>query len=129
MTSEVIIDVQPKDIAIALLEDKQLVELHQEKKNSHYVVGDVVLGKVRKIMPGLNAAFVDLEDGKDGFLHYLDLGPSYNSFNKYLRLAMNGDADMQTLKNFKIEPVFEKTGNLSNTLKVGQPLLAQISKE
>ncbi len=129
MNNELIISASDNEIQVALLEDKQLVELHQEKKNSHYVVGDVVLGRVRKIMPGLNAAFVDLEDGKDGFLHYLDLGPSYNSFNKFLRLAMNGDANVQTLKNFKIEPVFEKTGNLSNTLKVGQPLLAQISKE
>lgn len=129
MNKELIISASPDDVQIALLEDKQLVELHKEKKNNHFTVGDVVLGKVRKIMPGLNAAFIDIGDEKDGFLHYLDLGPQYNSVNKYLRLAMNGDASMLTLDGFKPEPIFEKTGNLSNTLKVGQFLLGQISKE
>ena len=129
MNKELIISASDSDVQIALLEDKQLVELHREKKNTQFVVGDVVIGKVRKIMPGLNAAFIDIGDEKDGFLHYLDLGPQYNSVSKYLRLAMNGDASMQTLENFKIEPVFEKNGNLSNTLKVGQFLIGQIAKE
>lgn len=129
MDKELIISSSDSDVQIALLEDKQLVELHKEKKSNHFTVGDIVIGKVRKIMPGLNAAFVDLGDEKDGFLHYLDLGPQYNSVAKYLRLAMNGDASVRTLENFKIEPVFEKTGNLSNTLKVGQFLLGQIAKE
>jgi ribonuclease G len=129
MEKELIISASADEVQVALLEDKQLVELHKEKNNSHFAVGDIVLGKVRKIMPGLNAAFVDLNDEKDGFLHYIDLGPTYNSFEKYLRLAMNGDASVKTLKNFTIEPVFGKTGNLSNTLKVGQYLLAKIDKE
>lgn len=129
MEKELIISATADEVQIALLEDKQLVELHKDKKSNRFAVGDVVLGKVRKIMPGLNAAFVDLNDEKDGFLHYLDLGPSYNSFEKYLRLAMNGDANVKTLKNFSIEPVFGKNGNLSNVLKVGQYLLTQIDKE
>lgn len=129
MEKELIISASTDEVQIALLEDKMLVELHKEKKNNHFSVGDVVLGKVKKIMPGLNAAFVDIGDEKDGFLHYLDLGPLYNSYEKYLRQAMNGDASMRTLENFKIEPVFEKTGNLSTSLKVGQYLLTQISKE
>ena len=129
MEKELIISATADEVQIALLEDKQLVELHKDKKSNRFAVGDVVLGKVRKIMPGLNAAFVDLNDEKDGFLHYLDLGPSYNSFEKYLRLAMNGDANVKTLKNFTIEPVFGKNGNLSNVLKVGQYLLTQIDKE
>ena len=129
MEKELIISGSTSDVRIALLEDKQLVELHTEKKTSHLSVGDVVIGKVRKIMPGLNAAFIDINDEKEGFMHYLDLGPQYNSFEKYLRHAMNGDASMRTLDNFVIEPVFEKTGNLSNTLKVGQFILTQVSKE
>ncbi len=114
---------------MALVEDKQLVELHTEKNNRQFAVGDVYVGKVRKIMPGLNAAFVDVADDKDGFVHYLDLGQQYASFEKYLRLAMNGDPSMATLKNFKSEPIIEKNGNLSNLLKVGQFILCQIAKE
>lgn len=129
MDKELIISATTDEVRIALLEDKQLVELHKEKKTSRFVVGDVVLGRVRKIMPGLNAAFIDLGDEKDGFVHYLDLGPQYNSFNKYLKLAMNGDQSVRNLKNFKPEPIFEKSGNLSESMKVGQYVLTQIAKE
>ncbi len=80
MENELIISATGEEVRIALLEDKQLVELHKEKKSSQFAVGDVVLGKVRKIMPGLNAAFIDINDEKDGFMHYLDLGASFNSF-------------------------------------------------
>ena len=85
--------------------------------------------KVKKIMQGLNAAFVDLGGDKEGFMHYLDLGPDYKSVDKYLRLAMNGDASAATLDNFKIEPILEKVGNMGNVLKVGQPVLVQVTKE
>ncbi len=129
MDKELIIAATTDEVQIALLEDKQLVELHKEKKNNRFTVGDIVLGRVRKIMPGLNAAFIDINDDKDGFLHYIDLGPSYNSLEKYMRQAMNGDQSVRKLDKFKIEPVFEKNGNLSNVLKVGQYLLAQIAKE
>ena len=56
MTSEVIIDVQPKDISIALLEDKQLVEYQQEQRTVSFSVGNIYVAKVKKLMPGLNAA-------------------------------------------------------------------------
>lgn len=129
MNKELVISVGSDLTQIALLEDKQLVELHQEKHASHYAVGDIVCGKVSKIMPGLNAAFVDVGDEKDGFGHYLDFGLQFHSVSKYLKLAMNGDANMATLKDFKIEPVLPKGGNLSDLLHVGQYVLAMISKE
>ena len=92
-------------------------------------MGDIYFGKVRKIMQGLNAAFVDVGGDKEGFMHYLDLGPDYLSVDKYLRLAMNGDASAKTLANFKVEPILEKVGNFSDVLKVGQPVLVQVTKE
>jgi ribonuclease G len=114
---------------MALLEDKQLVELHREKTESHYAVGDIYLGKLHKIMTGLNACFVSLGEGQDGFMHYLDLGSQYNSVNKYLRLAMNGDASVQTLKSWRNDAKLEKVGAISDTLKVGQYILTQVTKE
>ena len=55
MTSEVIIDVQPKDISIALLEDKTLVEYQKEQRSASFSVGNIYVAKVKKLMPGLNA--------------------------------------------------------------------------
>jgi ribonuclease G len=126
---ELIISSQDDGVQLALLEDKRLVELHKEKNTSQYAVGDIYFGKVKKIMQGLNAAFVDVGGDKEGFMHYLDLGPDYNSVSKYLKLAMNGDASAATLNDFKIEPVLEKVGSLTNVLKVGQPVLVQVTKE
>ena len=128
MDKELVIATETDGVQIALLEDKRLVELHKEK-DSGFVVGDIYFGKVKKIMQGLNAAFVDVGGDKEGFMHYLDLGPDYNSVDKYMRLAMNGDASVKTLDNFKIEPILEKVGNLGNVLKVGQPVLVQVTKE
>ena len=129
MNKELIISYSDSETQLALLEDKQLVELHSEKNNSQYAVGDIVVGQVKKIMNGLNATFVDVADKKNGFMHYLDLGPQFASVDKYLRQAMNGDAKMQTLQDFKIEAPVPKTGNVSSTLKVGQYILTQITKE
>lgn len=129
MNKELIISANENEIQLALLEDKQLVELHKDKSGNKVQVGDIYVGKVRKIMPGLNAAFIDVGEDKDGFVHYLDLGTNYGSVAKYMKLAMNGDNSVATLKNFKIEPILEKTGNLSNILKVGQLVLTQVAKE
>ena len=82
MTSELVIDVQPKEISIALLEDKALVEFQKESQTASFNVGNMYLGKVKKMMPGLNACFVDVGFGKDAFLQYLDLGPQFNSYQK-----------------------------------------------
>ncbi len=129
MNKELIVSATDSDIQLALLEDKQLVELHKDKTGNKIHVGDIYVGKVRKIMPGLNAAFIDVGEDKDGFVHYLDLGLNYNSLAKYVKLAMNGDPSVRNLNNFKIEPVLEKVGNLSNVLKVGQLILGQVAKE
>ena len=129
MDKELIISTSAEGVQLALIEDKQLVELHKEKTENKIQVGDIYVGKIRKIMPGLNAAFVDVGEDKDGFMHYLDLGLDYKSVDKYIRLAMNGDASVRTLNGFKIEPVMEKNGNLADVLKVGQLVLTQVAKE
>ena len=129
MNKELIVSATDSEIQLALIEDKQLVELHKDKAGNKVQVGDIYIGKVRKIMPGLNAAFIDVGEDKDGFVHYLDLGTNYNSVMKYTKLAMNGDSSVSSLKNFKIEPILEKNGNLSNILKLGQLVLAQVAKE
>ncbi len=129
MEKDLIISQTTEGVQIALMEDKRLVELHKEQPGGQYAVGDICFGKVKKIMQGLNAAFVDVGGDKEGFMHYLDLGPDYNSVSKYLKMAMNGDQGARTLANFKIEPVLEKVGNFDNVLKVGQPILVQVTKE
>ena len=129
MDRELIIDTNSSGVDIALLEDRYLVELHKEKINKKYTVGDIYLGKVRKIMPGLNAAFVNVGYEKDAFLHYLDLGPQIRSLNKYTKLALAGKASQVPISEFRLEPKIEKTGKISDVLSVNQQILVQVAKE
>ncbi len=129
MNKDLVIDVRKNGVEIALLEDKRLVELHREKDNASHLVGSVYLGKVRKIMSGLNASFVDMGTERDGFLHYLDLGPHFNSLSKFMRIAMNGDMKSASLENMKLERTIEKNGKINNALKQGDLVLVQITKE
>jgi ribonuclease G len=126
---ELIIDASSPEISIALLEDKELVELKKEKSDLQFSVGDVYLGKVKKIMPGLNAAFVDIGYGKDAFLHYLDLGPQFSSLNKFVNLAVSGKGRLPSMNKFKREQDIKKEGKISEVLKTGHHVLVQIVKE
>ena len=129
MTSEVIIDVQPKDISIALLEDKQLVEYQQEQRTESFSVGNIYVAKVKKLMPGLNACFVDVGAERVAFLHYLDLGSQYYSFEKYLKQVVSDRKKLYPIQKAHIQPELKKDGSIATTLKVGQEILVQIVKE
>ena len=129
MNRELVIDSNISEVNIALLEDQNLVELHNEKTNNNFAVGDVFLGKVKKIMPGLNAAFVDVGYEKDAFLHYLDLGPQIRTFNKIVKLGLQGRAHLVKPNEFKSEPDILKTGKITQVLTSGQQILVQIAKE
>lgn len=129
MNNELIIDVTPSEVVIALLNDKRLVELNREKSNNNFSVGDIYLGRVKKVMPGLNAAFVDVGYEKDAFLHYLDLGPQAASFNKYTKLVQTGKQTTSNLMYFKFEPEIQKDGKIGNVLNANQQILIQIAKE
>ena len=129
MKSELVVDVQQKEISIALLEDSRLVSLQKESRNIAYAVGDLYLAKVKKIMPGLNAAFLDVGYEKDAFLHYLDLGPQFSSFTSFLKEAMDDKKKVPNISKFKFEPDIPKQGTIQNVLQPGQQLLVQIAKE
>ena len=128
MNKELIINVTPSEIAIALFEDKQLVELNKEKCKTGYSVGDIYLGKVKKIMPGLNAAFVNIGYEKDAFIHYLDLGPQFTSLHKLVGTLTSGKR-APLFQNIRLDKAMGKTGKISGFIASGQPILAQIAKE
>jgi len=129
VSKELIIDTSSSDISIALLEDKKLVELNKEKSNPKFAVGDIYLGKVKKLMPGLNAAFVDVGYEKDAFLHYLDLGPQVRSLHKYLDACINRKGKGISFQKFKRDRDIDKEGTITDVLQQGQLVMVQIAKE
>ena len=128
MDSQLIIDVRPKEVAMALLEDRKLVEFQREKSNSSCAVGDIYLGKVRKIMPGLNAAFVDIGSGQDAFLHYYDLGMEFGATENYLKMIAQG-RNLPPLTKVAPGVSLPREGKIENVLSAGQTLLVQVTKE
>ena len=129
MTSEVIIDVKPKEISIALLEDKRLVEYQNEPRSANFSVGNIYIAKVKKLMPGLNACFVDVGYERDAFLHYLDLGTQFNSYAKYLKQVQSDRKRLYPFDKATRLPELQKDGSIQQTLSAGQEVLVQIVKE
>ncbi len=130
MNKELIINATPAGVEIALLEDKKLVELHNENSDANFAVGDLYLGKVKKLIPGLNAAFVDVGFEKDAFLHYTDLSPYVRSIIKYTALAMNDkEPNGLDFAKFQTEPEILKTGKINEVMGGKPHVLVQILKE
>jgi ribonuclease G len=129
LVKELIINSSPNGVTIALLQDKQLVELNTEQVNNNYAVGDIYMGKIKKIMPGLNAAFVDVGYEKDAFLHYLDLGPQVQSLLKLTKIVKNGSYKDKLLNSFKLESDINKSGKISEIVSRNMLMPVQIAKE
>lgn len=129
MKSELIIDVQAAEVSIALLEDSRLVSLQKEARNISYAVGDIYLAKVRKLLPGLNAAFINVGYEKDAFLHYLDLGPHFATYSEYMKTLLEDKKRVPQLPRFEILPDIDKQGSISDRLEAGREIMVQIVKE
>ncbi len=129
MKSELIVDVKASEVQIALLEDSRLVSLQKEARNIAYAVGDIYLAKVKKLMPGLNAAFVNVGYEKDAFLHYLDLGSHFASYSDFVQQTLDNPKNPPVLSKMKLKPEIPKTGSVSDVLETGRQMLVQIVKE
>ena len=130
MKSELIVDVQPAEIAIALTEDDRLQEVSREKRDQdNFSVGNIYYGRVKKVMPALNAAFVDVGHEKEAFLHYLDLGSQFRTLQTYVTKAVSDRRHVPLITKTQRKPEVGKEGQISDVLKVGDPILVQVSKE
>ncbi|MBQ0121338.1 MAG: Rne/Rng family ribonuclease [Bacteroidales bacterium] len=130
MRSELVVDVTPTDISTALLEDGRLVSLQKESRDASYAVGNLYIAKVKKLMPGLNAAFVNVGYDKDAFLHYLDLGSQFASYAQYIKSVRdNTGKSPQSISQFKLQPDMDKHGTISDVLTQGMELIVQVAKE
>lgn len=127
---DLIVDVKASEVQLALMENNRLIELNKESTLDHsYSVGDVFLGRVKKVLPALNAAFVDIGDSKEAFIHYLDLGLYFSAFDTFVRKS-NANTQLKDLySSINLGPILGKEGRIEDVLKVGQMIIVQIVKE
>ncbi|MDO5655123.1 MAG: Rne/Rng family ribonuclease [Flavobacteriaceae bacterium] len=129
MVKELVIQAEDDVVKIAMLEDGRLMEFQQEQVNQIYNVGDIFLAKIKKLAPGMNAAFVNIGSDKDAFLHYHDLGPQVKSLVTYLQLVRNSKFKTHLLQSFRNGEDINKDGTMDQVLQPGQNILVQIVKE
>ena len=129
MKKELIVSHEDELTKIALLEDGRLFELHEEEDKTDFVVGDLFVGKVRKLATNMNAAFVNIGWEKDAFLHYQDLGPEYLTYKKFLTEVNSKKHTTSSLKNFEIQKELNKNGLIDKVLSKDDHVLLQITKE
>lgn len=129
MNRELIIDTQKNCISIALLEDGRLMEFQREEQQQSFSAGNIFIAKVKKLMPGLNACFVDVGYERDAFLHFLDLGPLFYSYQHYLKKVVANKQKLYPISKIKPQPILEKTGTIQDVLKPGDEVIVQITKE
>lgn len=129
MKSELIVDVQPSEVSIALLEDSRLVSLQKESRSLTYAVGDIYLAKVKKLMPGLNAAFINVGYEKDAFLHYLDLGSRFTTYAEFVKQLLEDKKKIPNISKINLKAEIDKHGTITDVITPGQELLVQIVKE
>ncbi|MCM1035168.1 MAG: Rne/Rng family ribonuclease [Paludibacter sp.] len=129
MKSELVVDVQPTEISVALLEDDRLSEINRYKREKTFAVGNIYLGKVKKVMPALNAVFVDVGYEKDAFLHYLDLGAGFLRLNGFTQSVLTDGQKKASMSKFLSQPEVGKEGRIADFLTTGQEILVQVSKE
>ena len=129
MNKELLISSSSNNINFALLKDGKLIEYHKDNDNTKFLVGDIYLAKIRKSLPALNAAFVNVGYKKDAFLHYHDLGPKLTTLQKFLKGVSVGKIKDFSLANYKFESEIDKDGAIGDVLSPNQSILIQIVKE
>ncbi|MCQ2074118.1 MAG: Rne/Rng family ribonuclease [Bacteroidaceae bacterium] len=129
MTSQLFVDVQPDDISIAITEDSTLVEYQKESREMAFSVGNIYLGRVKKLMPGLNACFIDIGSEKEAFLHFQDLGEQFTSIQKYLKQVSSNKKKLYPFDNATRQPQLPDSAGITQALQQGDEILVQIAKE
>ncbi len=130
MKSELLVDVHPDEIALALTEDDRLMEVSREvRQEQTFAVGNIYYGRVKKVMPSLNAVFVDVGSEKEAFLHYLDLGSQFLKLEKFTQFAVQNPRKRPNIEQTPSQPEVGKQGNIDQFCHVGQEILVQVIKE
>jgi ribonuclease G len=126
MASELIINASPHEIRVALLEEGTVVEVQIERKKDQSIMGNIYRGRVLKVLPGMQAAFVDIGLGKAAFLYVTDAHSSFREYHEMLSEGLDEDKDFEfaTASPFSHTPL-----QIEDVVCEGQELLVQVSRE
>ncbi len=122
MTTEIVINVAPEETRVALLENREVAELYIERKKEGSIVGNIYKGKVVKVLPGIQAAFVDIGLDKAAFLYVSDAGADVE---EYIRMIEEKEEGLSEKRHEYRTMKY----NIEDILQEGQEIVVQVSKE
>ncbi len=129
MTNELVINARPHETRVALVENGTVVELHLKRGSEQELLGNIYLGKVIRVLPGMQAAFVDIGIDKPAFLYVMDV---YNDLRQWEQIMLQeGDDENNRETAAPVRMRFQRGSdiNIEGLLKEGQDIMVQVSKE
>lgn len=123
MSKEIVVNAEENQTRIAIVEDGKLAELYIENPENKRTIGNIYLGRIRKVMPSIQAAFVDIGQEQDAFLHFSDLSENLPAILEFLK------HDAPQVAKMNVGALVDSENDPSKLLKRGQELLVQITKE
>ncbi len=129
MDLKILINQNNLETRIAILENNSLVEIYVERSKEHGIIGNIYKSKILKILPGMQAAFVDVGLEKAGFLYVADIHNYYDDYREMFQdLQGSNDDIFDEIENFE-ELFKEKSNHIEDLVQEGQEILVQIAKE
>ena len=131
MTNELIINARSYETRVALVENGVVVELHIERDRSQELMGNIYRGRVARVLPGMQASFVDISLGRTAFLYVADVYRDFSDLEQMMLANTNTDQDIDP-----IDPEISQINQLHGTslqiedlLHEGQNIMVQVAKE
>ena len=131
MSDEFIINVRDHETRVALLEDGVVMEVLSERKSARELLGNIYRGRVSRVLPGMQAAFVDIGLDRTAFLYVADIprGTANGDQKTFNSCDMEGDPDDVDPTSFHSNTANENHPKIDELLREGQQIMVQISKE
>ena len=132
MANELIINTRPHETRVALVENGIVVELFIERKTGQELIGNIYRGRVVRVLPGMQAAFVDIGQDRSAFLYVSDVHKNNLDLER-LMLQDSTDNGGNKLSSgttgTRDDPLAEISFNIEDLLQEGQDIMVQVSKE
>jgi ribonuclease G len=131
MPNELVINARPHETRVALIENGIVVELYIERKTGQELMGNIYRGKVVRVLPGMQAAFVDTSLDRSAFLYVSDVHKDFSEIEKLMLQNSSGNDDPsgEYSDSNRMAPYLRNSFHIEDLLQEGQDIMVQVSKE
>src|SRR6187549_871856 len=122
--NEILLNIESKEVRCAHLKNGQLQDLTVERKKERQLTGNIYRGKVKNILHNIQSAFIDINEGENGFIHISDIIENTKKFEQLFDMDFDLDYDIKALNDRE-----QQSLDIEQVMKPEQPVLVQVVKE